>query len=209
MASTIIHLAIAKKVAEELQAKNKKDYYLGSIAPDISKQIGQEKKESHFIMNTKDETPNLDLFMKRYPIFYHNSFNLGYFTHLYTDKVWEEEFLPNFINKDSVKLLDGTIVEATKEEMTNMIYSDYTNLNKKIIDDYALDLALFYEDFTVPDTSLIEVPIENLDILLNKAGIIIENAKEEKTYTFDMNIIHNFIEDTAKRIIKEVKNISE
>ena len=35
MASTIIHLAIAKKVQEKIRVENLKDYYLGAIAPDI------------------------------------------------------------------------------------------------------------------------------------------------------------------------------
>ena len=41
MASAIIHLAVAKTLEKYLDIENKKDYYLGSIAPDISKQIGE------------------------------------------------------------------------------------------------------------------------------------------------------------------------
>ena len=48
MASAMIHIAVAKLLENELNIKNKKDYYLGSIAPDISKQIGLEKYISHF-----------------------------------------------------------------------------------------------------------------------------------------------------------------
>ena len=40
MASAIIHLAIAKKVLEHINVEDQRDYYLGSIAPDIAKQIG-------------------------------------------------------------------------------------------------------------------------------------------------------------------------
>lgn len=207
MASAIIHLAIAKQVKEKgnLEIEDLKDYYLGSIAPDIAKQVGTSRDESHFIFNTRKDIPNLKLFVKRYPLFKYNSFELGYFTHLYTDKKWEEEVYDNIVSNSSVKLLDGTIINTTNEEMQNMIYSDYTNLNIKIIDEYNLDLSLFYEDFKIPDTTIKEIPIEQLDILINKMSIIIENTKEEKAYTFEIDLVKEFIDKISDDIIEELK----
>lgn len=43
MASAIIHLAVAKELEKYLNVKNKYDYYLGTIAPDLAKQIGRTK----------------------------------------------------------------------------------------------------------------------------------------------------------------------
>lgn len=57
MASAIIHLAVAKVLEDNLHIENKKDYYLGSIAPDISKQIGQSKQKSHFLYIPKQMFP--------------------------------------------------------------------------------------------------------------------------------------------------------
>lgn len=208
MASTIIHLAVAKKVREKIKINNERDYYLGSIAPDLAKQIGTSRIESHFLINTKEDTPNLKIFKKRYPTYPNNSFNLGYFIHLYTDKLWTEEFLPKFIQNNSIKLLDGTIINTTEEEMLQMIYSDYTNLNIQIIDQYHLDLSIFYEDFIIPKTTIKEIPVDKLDILINKMGLLIENSKEEKTYTLDIYSITNFIDKTANRILNELKNTS-
>ena len=205
MASAIIHLAIAKKVKEKIEVEIEKDYYLGAIAPDISKQIGLSKEESHFLINTPWNIPNINLFIKRYPFFKYNSFDLGYFTHLYTDKLWFENFMDKIIENSSIKLLDGTIIQTTPEEMKNMIYSDYTNLNISIIEKYDLDLSLFYNEFTPPKTNIKEVPIDKLDILINKMGILIENSKEEKTYTFDINTIENFINTATEEILKELK----
>jgi len=207
MASAVIHLAIAKKVKEKLDIKidNEKDYYLGSIAPDIAKQVGTSRDESHFIYNTPVDIPNLKLFIKRYPTFKYNSFNLGYFTHLYTDKVWTEEIINKIVFNSSIKLLDGTIINTTSEEIQNMIYSDYTNLNTELIDEYNLDLSLFYDEFKVPDTILKEIPIEKLDILINKMGLIIENTKIEKAYTFDIIIIKEFINKISDEIVRELK----
>ena len=205
MASSIIHLAIAKKVLENITVDNEKDYYLGSIAPDISKQIGHDKEEAHFQKNSKKEIPNLNLFIKRYPFFKYNSFDLGYFIHLYTDKLWHEEFLQKIRTKKAIQLLDGTTFEGTNEEIKNMIYSDYTNLNTKIIDEYNLDLSLFYEEYKIPKTNIKEIPIDKLDILINKMGILIENSKEEKTYLFNIELINDFIEETTKTILETLK----
>ena len=205
MASTFIHLAIAKKVLEEIPTDNERDYYLGAIAPDISKQIGQSKEISHFLINSQENIPNIPLFIKRYPNFLKNSFELGYFTHLYTDKCWNNDFLKSILSTHSIELLDGTSIQATKEEIKELIFSDYTNLNKKIIEEHNLDLSLFKEDFQVPNTTFEEVPINQLDILLNKIKIILENSKEEKNYTLDINIINNFITETSQKIIQELK----
>lgn len=206
MASSIIHLAIAKKVLEKTNnIDNKKDYYLGSIAPDISKIIGRSKEESHFLINTTNKIPNLNLFVKRYPYFKYNSFDLGYFIHLYTDKAWRENYTSKIITNTSIKLLDGTTLDTSLEEIKDMIYSDYTNLNIKLIDEYELDLSLFYEEFTPPKTNMKEIPTENLDMLINKMSIIIENSKEDKTYTLDINPIKDFIEETSNNIIQELK----
>lgn len=205
MASAIIHLAIAKELKDKLDIDNLKDYYLGSIAPDISKQIGEDRNISHFSNTMRDGIPNIDLFVKRYPTFKYNSFNLGYFTHLYSDKIWEEEVLNRIRTESCIKLLDGTILNLDSDEIINVIYSDYTNLNSQVIDEYELDLSLFYEEFQIPDTTLREIPIDKLDILINKMGIIIENSRKNKAYTFDIYIVKKYIEKITNEILKEIE----
>lgn len=206
MASSLMHLAIAKKVLDYTYVRNTKDYFLGSIAPDISRQIGDSKEKSHFSINSiNEDTPNLELFIKRYPNFKNTAFDLGYFTHLYADKVWNEEFLPKITTSHSIQLLDGTVQEMSEEEITRLLYSDYTSLTSQIIDAYELDLSLFYEEFQKPTTDMIEVPVDQLDLLLNKMGIIIQNAQGEKSYTIDFQEVKDYIDDTSKRIIEELK----
>lgn len=204
MASAIIHLAVAKELKKYLNVSDEKDYYLGAIAPDISKQIGQDRDISHFITNQKDN-PNINLFIRRYPNFKYNSFSLGYFIHLYTDKLWFNGFLNKIVTNNSIKLLDGTSINATEEEISNMIYSDYTNINSKVIEKYDMNLSLFYEEFKMPKTLITEIPIEKLDILIDKMGIIIENSQEEKVYTFDIDQVKDFIDNSVKVIQKVLK----
>lgn len=205
MASTIIHLAVAKELSKRIKIENEYEYYLGAIAPDISKQIGRSKEESHFLKNGyKKDVPNLKMFELKYPNFRNNSFDLGYYTHLFTDKEWFDGYLDNITYEDFIRLLDGTVIASTQEEITELIYSDYTNLNIRIIEDYDLDLSLFYEAFREPHTEITEVPTDKLDILINKMGILIENSKQEKTYSLDINSIKNFIKETVDKMEKEL-----
>ena len=206
MASALIHLAVAKKLTENINIKNRKDYYLGSIAPDLSKQIGLNKISSHFLIHTKEDVPNTEMFINKYPNFMNNEFELGYFIHLYTDKLWFDGFLNNFICNNSIKLLDGTVITTTPEELQNIIYQDYTNLNIKLLDEYKMDLSLFYEDFIKPNTKLDEIPSDKLNILIDKMGLIIENSKEEKPYTFDTFLILDFIDKVSQEILEILKN---
>lgn len=196
MASAIIHLAVAKVLEDNLHIENKKDYYLGSIAPDISKQIGQSKQKSHFLYNSKANVPNIKMFTDKYKEFKNNSFELGYYIHLVTDKIWFDEFFETIVCGQSLRLLDGTIIQTTQQEIQNILYSDYSNLNIQIIDEYQMDLSLFYEDFKIPKTKITEIPIEKLNILIDKMGIIIENSKNDKNYVCEISEIKNFIEQT-------------
>lgn len=205
MASAVIHLAVAKELEKSLNLKRVKDYYLGAIAPDISKQIGEKREKSHFLINTTNEIPNIKVFTNKYPNFKLNSFDLGYFIHLYTDKLWIENFISKITKEDTIKLLDGSQINATEEEINRMIYSDYTNLNIKLIENHDMDLTLFYEDFKMPVTTMTEIPTEKLDILINKMGILIENSKEKKAYTFNIELVEEFIEKTVVSILEELK----
>lgn len=206
MASSVIHLAIAKELEKYLNVKNSYDYYLGAIAPDLSKQIGRTKKLSHFLFDTREDVPNMDKFTEKYKYFYKNDFELGYYIHLYTDKIWFNEFINSLTYRSSVKLLDGTIIKATEQEITSMIYQDYTNINIQLIDEYNLDLSLFYEEFSKPHSCLDEIPLNKLNILIDKMGIIIENSKQEKNYIFDLTGVNEFIEKSVQVILTELKN---
>lgn len=205
MASAVIHLAVAKELEKYLKIENKKDYTLGAIAPDIAQQLKIKKTKSHFIYNTKSDIPNIKLFKEKYKNFMSNSFELGYFTHLYTDKLWFDGFIDSLTYSNSIKLLDGTIIHVPQKEIKELIYNDYTNLNTIIIDKYNIDLSLFYEEYQKPNTSIEEVPIDKLNILIDKMGVIIENSKLEKSYIFDITLIDNFINTCVEKIIKELK----
>jgi hypothetical protein len=47
--------------------------------------------------------------------------------------------------------------------------------------------------------------MHQLDILIEKMGIIIANSKEEKTFMFDITDIEEFIAESVKYIIKDIQ----
>lgn len=196
MASAVIHICVAKKLNEKLK-RNEKMLFLGSIAPDLGKIVEGNKFKSHFLTTSIDNVPNTKAFYNKYEKDITKDFELGYFIHLYTDKLWFHGFIDKLVLGDNIHLLDGSKVVMPEEVINNLVYNDYTNLNIQLIDHYNLDLSLFYEDVVQPETKIDEIPIDKLPLLVDKMGIIIENTIIKKEYLFDITSIINFIEEAS------------
>ena len=200
MASAVIHIAVAKEINKDLKM-NEKELFLGTIAPDISKQLGESKVKSHFLLNDKTDLPILDKFLDKYKNNLNNPFIMGYYIHLFTDYLWFKYFIPEITNSsDYIKVLSGNKIKCTKEEIEKLIYNDYTNLNISLIEEYDLDLSLFYEDIEIPNIKFDEIPLDKLQVIVDQMGIIIENSKKEYTYSFNIDNVKQFIE-LCKEII--------
>ena len=204
MASAVIHICVAKKVNEYLKFREK-ELFLGTIAPDISKEINQTKVKSHFLSNIED-VPDINLFLHKYENKLKTPFDYGYFIHLYTDKLWYSNLMTDIVGKTGSALLKDKGLKNDKEAARDLFYNDYTNMNIKLIDKYNLDLTLFYEDFEIPNTCIKEVPVRKLDILIDKMGIIIANSHNRRNRVLDYNKVITFIDDTASEIIKYLKD---
>lgn len=202
MASAIIHLCVAKEINKYL--KMDENYLLlGSIAPDISKQIGETKEISHFLDHSnEDDIPNIDRFLSKYKSELNKPFEMGYFIHLLTDKYWFRDYVYKFIERYTQDKIKKNI---TYTALKDLIYNDYTNLNISLIDSHNLNLDLFYNEIELPQSKIIEIPVDKLDILIEKMGIIIEDSKEEKTFIFDSKDIEEFIQNTVKYIIRDIQ----
>ncbi len=205
MASSMIHIAVANEINKVLK-RNNKHILIGSIAPDIAKHIGMTKVNSHF-EDTNNDLPNLDKFLNKYKSNLNDDFVLGYYIHLYTDYLWFKYFEPDFYKNGVIYKLDGSIENVPLEKKRDYFYNDYTNLNIKLIDEYNLDLSIFYEEVPKFHNIIKEIPMDKIDIIINQAGIIIENTKESKSYVFDMEVINKFISTSVKYILSNLKDI--
>ncbi|MBE6144054.1 MAG: hypothetical protein E7169_00555 [Firmicutes bacterium] len=206
MASAIIHIAVANEVNKKLKRDSSK-LLIGSIAPDLSKLVGQNKIASHFLDNETD-IPNIDLFLNKYKNYLDDDFVLGYYIHLYTDYLWFKYFVTEIINNDYITKKDGTIVKLNGNMKCLYIYNDYTNLNIQLIDKYNLNLKIFYNEIPTLEYIIEEIPMEKLNLLINQAGVIIENSKENKNFIFDIKNVSKFIETSTKLILAEIEKIN-
>ena len=209
MASAIIHLCIAKKVNEILK-KNEKEFFLGTIAPDLSKQIGQTKYKSHFLTQIDRDIPELDHFLNKYKnTLRNNDFNLGYYCHLFSDMIWFGIFVPEFykIKEHEITYINGEKKYFKIENIIKLIYNDYTNLNIQMIDEYNLDLSLFYEEPPKIQSEIEEIPIDKLSIIIEKMSLIVQNSHERKPIIFDKDAICRYIDKTAEEFIYNLKEM--
>ena len=206
MASSVIHMCVAKKMNEKLKIADENMLLLGSIAPDISKHVGETKTRSHFL--TKGTKIDIESFAKKYKSQISNPFILGYYIHLYTDFLWDKYFVTEIVENDTIKLLNGETVEKSPELYKKLIYNDYTNLNIQLIDEYKLDLSLFYNEAIIPNIEMDEIPINQLSKLLDQTGLIIANTKINKAYTFTLENIKPFIETCSKLIFLAIQEIN-
>ncbi len=202
MASAVIHLCVAKEVNKYLKLAEK-EILLGSIAPDISKIVGETKEISHFLDHTnEDDIPNIDRFLAKYRKDLNKPFEMGYFIHLLTDKYWFRDYIYQYIDRYT---RDTNKRKITYTALKDIIYNDYTNINIDLIDKYGLDLDLFSNEWDLPESSITEIPMDQLDLLIEKMGQIIASSTEEKTFIFDTKDIEIFIDNTVKYIIKDIQ----
>lgn len=202
MASSLIHLCVANEINKFIK-KDKKKLLIGSIAPDISKQVGEPRSKSHF---TTDRYTNHLKFIEKYTNYLDDDFVLGYYIHLYTDYLWEKYFITELGNKNLIKKLNGDIVKCNGDMYKLYIYNDYTSLNSQIIDEYELELDIFYEDIPILENIIEEIPMDKISVIIEQAGVIIANAKQRKEFVFDINAVKQFITLSVDIILSDIKN---
>ena len=208
MASSVIHICVANEINKVLKRDDRK-LLIGTIAPDISKLIGESKYYSHFLDDIDNNIPTLEKFLNKYKCYLDDDFVLGYYIHLYTDYLWFKYFINKVIKGNYIKELDGTLIKYTKKSFLYYVYNDYSNLNIQLINKYNFPLKIFYEE--IPDIKNIinEIPMDKLNLIVDKVGVLIKDASNGKKYLFDIDDIVNFIDDCKVIILKELENIYE
>lgn len=206
MASAIIHMAVTSEVNKVLKKDNNK-LLIGTIAPDISKFIGQTKLESHFLDSVDNDIPNIERFLAKYKNELNDDFVMGYFIHLYTDYLWFKYFIPEVYQKNMITKLDGTVVDCKGKMLSLHIYNDYTNLNIKLLDEYNLNLKIFYNELPPLKNIIEEVPMDKLNIIVDQMAVIIENSKEYKDFVFNIENVKIFIDFSVQLILSKIKEI--
>ncbi len=209
MASSLIHMVVASEVNKKINRDYRK-LMIGTIAPDISKLIGEDKTKSHFLNGIDKDIPNLKMFLNKYKENLDDDFVLGYYIHLYTDYLWFKYFIPEILDTDKciITKLDGTRVKCNQNSFSLYIYNDYTNLNMLLLDEYNLDLKIFYETIPKLDDIIEEIPMDKIDLIVNKAGNIIENASTRKELIFNLDNIKQFVKVSTEIILSNFDELN-
>lgn len=199
MASAIIHMCVAKKVNEVLKM-DENMIFLGSIAPDISKIVGESKVASHFLDGVDEDCiPNCEKFVNKYKDSLNKPFEVGYLIHLLTDKYWFGDYVYRYIRR----YMNTSLVRYT--QVKDIIYRDYTRLNMKLIDEYELNLYFMCNNIILPSSKIEEIPIDKLQLVIDKMSIIIKELDDSKTVMFDMDDINEFVLECSKMVIRDLK----
>ena len=88
------------------------------------------------------------------------------------------------------------------------IYNDYTNINTQLLDEYNMDLSIFYNEPPKLDNIIQEIPMDKIQIIIDKASIIIENSKVNKDFVFNIENIKKFIETSTIFILEKIKELN-
>jgi len=205
MASSVIHMCIANEINKQINRDNEK-ILIGTIAPDISKHLGKDKTESHF-QELNDDIPNLEKFLNKYQKNLSDDFVLGYYIHLYVDYLWFKYFVPEFILKGKIFLLDGSLIKYTEEDYIKYFYNDYTNLNILLTQKYNLDLDFLEKKEYKFKNIITEIPMNQIQKIIDKTVSISKKSYESKLYVIDTEIVEKFIDATVSIITSNLEEI--
>lgn len=205
MASSMIHIAVAKIINEELKY-DENLLFLGTIAPDISSILKRKKSRSHFY-DRNSTTPDLEKFLMKYKKYLKRPFEMGYFIHLYVDKLWEEVFVKDLIDMESVTLLNGVRIKVKEKDAKKLINNDFSNINMDIMSKYEIDLSLFDKSIRVPKIYINEIPDKKIKMVIDDLNDILNDSKKAKTVLLDTKNVYSFISKTSKEIINELKEM--
>lgn len=134
MGSRMMHYCIATLLADELGIKNRSEFLLGGIAPDIHGLMGVPKGVTHFKdTNASGESRiNYVRFYNTYKdLIQEQPFYLGYLCHLISDVVYLDTYF---------KIVPKSSPAGQLKEKLQRSYRDFERSNGRIIRQYSLTL---------------------------------------------------------------------
>ena len=194
MSSFKMHIAISKKIKEELNYTNM--FLVGSILPDIIKLILGDRKASHF-----EENGIIDLnkFIDKQNNLESELF-LGYYSHLIEDKIWYESYM----TKKYLKL---------PEYSHYKLYSDYTLVDDIIYNELNIDtqnigkiLCETIKKINIKDISLMDSEIKHI---INNENIKKKLSEVWKDYSTDGEIYFYNIDDAKEYYQVSIQKVKE
>lgn len=191
MPSFNIHLAVAVKYCEKNNIKNKNDFFMGSIAPDLVEDKSQTHytgfRDKKFLKEFLFQKVRLNEFAKNEKL--DSDYQYGVFLHLATDFM--------FFND----LLDSNYIEnSTHDDFTQDLYYSY-NLTNSYLE----------EKYNIHELNLDDIMNNNIKNTLKKNNI--DNTKganilpKDKLENFIERLSNLDVEKYFEKVKKEDRNV--
>lgn len=209
MASMIIHICISNMVKEELNLSDK--FLAGSIMPDLKKMAGFDRGITHYLKYVVEDgnvmhLPDLDKFIQENTFKLLDFKTLGTYAHLIEDKIWFEKFVGKYIKWHDEDLGLVTNLKTDKvydfDTFSKQIYSDYLNVNKKVISKYNLDVDKIFNNIreALADEVLIKCFDSYISTLNNKSDSSKINFLTDED-------LEEYITMSTKEVVKRINEL--
>lgn len=197
MASRIIHLAIANKIAKEIEIEDMYRFRLGSILPDAyAKGLGTST--SHLktkINNNTQNTYRLAWFREQYKNeMQHNSLYLGYYIHLIQDIIFR-----HFV-------YDDYKWDPVPEGNVQRLHKDYGLINTYVIDKYNISDELNIPSDMNGEALMGIYPFDLEQLKMNLKGDF-QACHEGEIFFFTKNMADEYIGKATKMCVAEIEAI--
>ena len=203
------------------------------------RKLGQAEKISTHFRGEDDldkciQAPVMEKFINKYGNLFNKDISvLGYFFHLYTDKLFFDDlFTQSFrcldaSGKETIYAKEVRVIQTLKDmkkhlimefwnsKNPNGIYTDYTKMNKILLEYYYVNFSsekLLASKDNFKNPGIEEVDYDNITSVIHKTSKYIEESYELDNVdlsVFDLNVVINFIPYVVENFIKNYSDLIE
>ena len=220
MPGFILHMTASQMLFDKYTIHTERDSFeVGNLIPDSV----SDKTFSHFRHPLRNEKlmvyPDLDLFLEKYNHLLHDSSCLGYYFHLFIDRVYAKDYIPQIVTfydsagKEASDRIDIThaFIKRTNELVPIKIffsdeyyYGDFTKLNSYLINRFQLNTTFK----KIPENpGISEVDYNNIISIKTQLDSYL-NINEDAVHTlkvFEPDNLISFLENATDNFIYSIK----
>lgn len=219
MPGFILHILSAEILLKKNTLSVDRDAFeVGNLIPDSV----SDKTYSHFRHPNRKEKlmvyPDLNLFLDKYKPLLTDSSCLGYYYHLYVDRIYAKEYIPqivSFYDADGIEASDrkdithalikqtGELVPIQTFFSDEYYYGDFTRLNTYLINRFHLCTSL---KRNVTNPGITEVDYRDIDKIAGQLQEYLDVPEEEVNTlkVFETEDLIQFLENTANDFFKMI-----
>ncbi len=223
MPGYILHITAAKmlfdKVKKSWDSVDRNAFQIGNLIPDSV----NDKTYSHFRHPDRKEKlmvyPDLDLFLNKYRHLLTNSSCLGYYFHLFIDRVYAKDYISQIITfydaNGQVASDRADITHALIKRTGEMVpvktlfsddyyYGDFTKLNTYLIKRFDLSTDIVGH---IDNPGIKEVDYENIKMIQKQLQGYLDVPEEaaNELRVFDIDDLLRFLDEASEQFIQFIK----